>query len=307
MSALALVCHRRGAAVTGSDRAESSYLERLRAAGIEPRIGHDAEQVPEDAEVVVSSAIPETNPELAVARRRGQRILRRGELLAELCAERRLIAVAGTHGKTTTAGMLAWIVARDGANAFFLGGELPGIGPGGEPANAGWGEGEWVIAEADESDASFLDLQPEIAVVTNVELDHHARWGSRAELSAAFRKFAEPAAELVLPADPALDPLAARAQRAALRPRAPGPAAAARGARRPQRAQRTGGACRRRARRARQRRGRSPPRSRTSRACAAARSAGAPATAPWSTTTTRITRPRSPRRWRRCASSSRGG
>ena len=112
MSGLALVCDRLGARVTGSDRAESSYLERLRAAGLEPRSGHDADAVPPDAEVVVSTAIGDDNPELARARERGQRVIHRGELLAEVCAERRLIAVAGTHGKTTTAGMSPTRCAR---------------------------------------------------------------------------------------------------------------------------------------------------------------------------------------------------
>ena len=114
MSGLALVCHRLGARVSGSDRARSSYLERLRAAGLEPRVGHDADAVPPDAEVVVSTAVGEDNPELARARERGQPVIHRGELLAELCAEKRLLAVAGTHGKTTTAGMLVHVAARHG-------------------------------------------------------------------------------------------------------------------------------------------------------------------------------------------------
>jgi UDP-N-acetylmuramate--alanine ligase len=207
MSGLALVCHRRGAEVSGSDRAESSYMERLRAAGLEPRLGHDRRQVPADAEVVVSTAISDDNPELAIARERGQRALHRGELLAELCAERRLLAVAGTHGKTTTTAMCVHALRAAGADpAFFLGGELRGAGPGGEPANAGWGEGEWVVAEADESDASFLELRPEVAVVTNLELDHHSRWGSLAELADAFARFSAPASELVRGADAALPP-----------------------------------------------------------------------------------------------------
>ena len=209
MSGLALVAHGRGASVTGSDRAESTYLRRLRAAGLDPRVGHQAEQVPPEAEVVVSTAIPEDNPELVVARERGQRILHRGELLAELCSERRLIAVSGTHGKTTTAGMLAHALREIGADpAFFLGGELPEAGGGGGPANAGWGEGEWAVAEADESDASFLALRPEVAVVTSVELDHHSRWRSRGELMRGFARFASPAAGLALFAHPSLDPVA---------------------------------------------------------------------------------------------------
>jgi UDP-N-acetylmuramate--alanine ligase len=200
MSGLALVCDRLGAVVSGSDRADSSYLARLREAGLEPLVGHDADAVPADAEVVVSTAIADDNPELARAEQRGQRVIHRGELLAELCATKRLIAVAGTHGKTTTAGMLTHALRGIGADpAFLLGGELPGAGPRGEVANAGWGEGDWIVAEADESDASFLRLEPEIAVITNVELDHHTRWTSRAELLDAFRRFCEPASGLVLP------------------------------------------------------------------------------------------------------------
>lgn len=211
MSGLALVAHRLGATVTGSDRAESTYLERLRAAGLEPRVGHDADAVPAGAEVVVSSAIREDNPELARARERGQRVVHRGELLAELCAHGLLIAVAGTHGKTTTTGMIVHALRATGADpTFFIGGELPGAGEDGGPANAGRGAGEVVVAEADESDASFLSLRPQVAVVTNVELDHHARWSSRAELLGAFARFAEPAKSLVLGSEPDLDALAAQ-------------------------------------------------------------------------------------------------
>jgi UDP-N-acetylmuramate--alanine ligase len=200
MSGLALVCAELGAMVTGSDRSDSSYMERLRAAGLEPAVGHDAANLPEGAEVVVSTAIAADNPELALARQRGVEPIHRGALLAELCTEKRLIAVAGTHGKTTTTAMLAWALRGLGAGpAFFVGGEVPGLGPGGAAANAGWGTGEWVVAEADESDASFLELRPEVAVVTNVEMDHHSRWGSMAELSAAFDAFTAPARAVVRP------------------------------------------------------------------------------------------------------------
>ena len=189
MSGLALVCARLGARVSGSDRAESSYMERLRAAGLEPVVGHDAANLPADAEVVVSTAIGADNPELALAEQRGLTILRRGRLLADLCAEKRLIAVAGTHGKTTTSAMAVWALRAIGADpAFFIGGEVPGLGGDGAAANAGWGEGEWVVAEADESDGSFLELEPEVAVITNIEMDHHAHWGSIAELRAAFER-----------------------------------------------------------------------------------------------------------------------
>jgi len=200
MSGLALVCARLGATVTGSDRGDSSYMERLRRAGLDPVVGHDAANLPEGAEVVVSTAIGADNPELALARGRGVEPIHRGALLAELCAEKRLLAVAGTHGKTTTTAMVVWALRAIGADpAFFVGGEVPGVGEDGEAANAGWGEGEWVVAEADESDGSFLELRPEIAVVTNVEMDHHTRWGSLAELHLAFERFTEPAAGVVLP------------------------------------------------------------------------------------------------------------
>jgi UDP-N-acetylmuramate--alanine ligase len=206
MSGLALVCAELGASVTGSDRSESSYTERLRAAGLDPIVGHDAANLPEGAEVVVSTAIGDDNPELALARERGIESIHRGALLAELCAEKRLIAVAGTHGKTTTTAMLVWALRGLGADpAFFVGGEVPGLGPGGEAANAGWGTGEWVIAEADESDGSFLELKPQIAVVTNIEMDHHSRWGSIAELRAAFAEFTATARVVVHPEDSDLE------------------------------------------------------------------------------------------------------
>jgi len=211
MSGLALVCRQLGAEVSGSDRADSSYMERLRGAGLQPVVGHDAGNLPDGAEVVVSTAIAADNPELALARERGATVMHRGELLAELCEEKRLIAVAGTHGKTTTTAMLVWALRAIGAKpAFFVGGEVPGLGGDGGAANAGWAEGEWAVAEADESDASFLCLRPEVAVVTNVEMDHHSRWGSLAELRAAFDQFtskAEKVAEFGAdsPGPPALE------------------------------------------------------------------------------------------------------
>lgn len=201
MSGLAVVCAELGAAVGGSDRSESTYMERVRDAGVEPSIGHDAANLPEGAEVVVSTAIGDANPELALARERGQKVIHRGDLLAELCAEKRLIAIAGTHGKTTTTSMTVWALRGLGEDpAFFVGGEVPGLGPGGAPANAGWGESEWVVAEADESDGSFLRLAPEIAVITNVEMDHHSKWGSLEPLVEAFAGFAAKSRVTVLPA-----------------------------------------------------------------------------------------------------------
>jgi UDP-N-acetylmuramate--alanine ligase len=224
MSGLALVCRELGAEVSGSDRADSSYTERLRAAGIAPVVGHDAANLPDGAEVIVSTAIDEDNPELRLARERGLEVRHRGELLAELCAEKRLIAIAGTHGKTTTTAMLAWALRAIGADpAFFVGGEVPGLGPEGAVANAGWGEGEWVVAEADESDASFLDLKPEIAVVTNVEMDHHSRWGSMAELRSAFVQFIEEADGVVLPAGDEVQVESQRGTKRTFRSSEPGP------------------------------------------------------------------------------------
>lgn len=198
MSGLAAACLALGATVSGSDRARSSYSDRLRELGATVTVGHDAANLPETAEVVISTAIAADNPELRLARERGQKVRHRSELLAELCAQKRLIAVAGTHGKTSTTAMIAWALKRLGAEpAFFIGGELPRSAGGSEAENSAWGEGEWVVAEADESDGSFLQLEPEIAVVTNIELDHHSHWGSTGELRRAFAAFVAPARVLV--------------------------------------------------------------------------------------------------------------
>lgn len=206
MSGLALVAHRLGATVSGSDRSESSYVARLRADGIDPAIGHDRANLPDGAEVVVSTAIAEGNPELALARQRDARILHRSDLLAELCSARRTIAIAGTHGKTTTTGMVVHALRQLGLDpSWFVGGELPAAEPGGDPTNSGWGGGEWVVVEADESDGSFLTLDPEIAVITNIEMDHHARWSNLTELRGAFATFGGRARVAVVPAaDPDL-------------------------------------------------------------------------------------------------------
>jgi UDP-N-acetylmuramate--alanine ligase len=187
MSGLALVAHALGAQVTGSDRAASSYLDVLREEGIEPVIGHAPEHIPagDDVEVVVSTAIGPDNPELLAATARGLRVLHRSELLAEVTAERRTLAIAGTHGKTTTSSMAAHALLAMGEEpSYLIGGELRTTG-----RNAAWGSGEWLVVEADESDRSFLRLSPQLAIVTNIELDHHATYGSRAEVEAAFGEF----------------------------------------------------------------------------------------------------------------------
>jgi UDP-N-acetylmuramate--alanine ligase len=201
MSGLALVARSLGATVTGSDRAESSYWEQLRAARIEPTLGHNAANLPAEADVVVSTAIPEDNPELAAARAAGATVLHRGDLLAELSRMKRTIAVGGTHGKTTTASMAALALLECGREpAFLIGGELRAA-----RTNAAWGGGEWAVIEADESDRSFLKLGRDVAIVTNVELDHHATYPSVLALEEAFGEFAAPAALRVL--GPGLDSL----------------------------------------------------------------------------------------------------
>jgi UDP-N-acetylmuramate--alanine ligase len=189
MSGLALVAHALGARVTGSDRVDSPACDALRAAGIAPAIGHDAANYPPGAELVVSTAIPEDNPELSAARAAGGTVLHRGDLLGELSAMKRTIAVSGTHGKTTTASMAAHVLRESGREpAFLIGGELRSAA-----TNAAWGGGEWAVIEADESDRSFLKLRREVAVVTNVELDHHSTYTTLVELEKAFAEFVQPA------------------------------------------------------------------------------------------------------------------
>jgi UDP-N-acetylmuramate--alanine ligase len=182
MSGLAIIAHALGAQVTGSDRAESSYTDRLRAHGIEPVIGHDAGNVPAGAEVVYSTAVPTENPERKAA---SGRELHRADLLAQIADLRRCIAVTGTHGKTTTSAMLVHTLERCGLDpAYAVGGELRSTN-----SNAGWAEGEWIVVEADESDRSLLKLRPEVALLTSAELDHHATYVSRLDLESTLRAF----------------------------------------------------------------------------------------------------------------------
>jgi UDP-N-acetylmuramate--alanine ligase len=187
MSGLAVMAARLGATVTGSDRSDGPYLRDVRAAGIEPIIGAQvAANVPAGAEVVYSSAIPADNPERVAARDPdGGGELHRSELLAQFAALKRLLAVTGTHGKTTTTSMVTHILAECGADpAYMIGGELRSTGH-----NAEWGDGEWMVIEADESDRSLLNFHPEVAVLTNAELDHHVTYASKQDLDATFAEF----------------------------------------------------------------------------------------------------------------------
>jgi UDP-N-acetylmuramate--alanine ligase len=182
MSGLALIAAELGAQVSGSDRAESTYAKRLREYGIAPLIGHAAANVPADAEVVYSTAVADSNPERQAA---GRRELHRAELLAQIAALKSCLAVTGTHGKTTTAGMVVHALRACGLDpAYALGGELRST-----CSNAGWGGGEWIVVEADESDRSLLKLSPQIAVLTNLELDHHSTYASRLDLEQTVSQF----------------------------------------------------------------------------------------------------------------------
>ena len=186
MSAIATVLHAMGHVVTGSDLKGSGVTERLQRAGIEVVIGHRAANLGSADLVTVSSAIPETNPEVAEARSRGLDVLSRAESLAAIASLRRCVAVAGTHGKTTTASMLALLLVEAGLRpSFLIGGDVNEIG-----TNAVWDEGEWLVVVADESDGTFLSLVPEIAVVTNVEADHLDHYGSFDAVRTAFSTFA---------------------------------------------------------------------------------------------------------------------
>src|SRR3954465_11383175 len=194
MSGYALVSAALGADVSGSDRADSPVLERLRAAGIDAHAGHDAANVPDGAEVVLSSAIGADNPERVAALERGLPVHSRADLLAELTALRKVIAVAGAHGKTTTSSMAAHILLGCGLDpGYLIGGTLSTT-----QSNAAWGAGEWLVVEADESDRSMLRLHVDVAVLTNVELDHHAAYGSLPELRDAYRAFPPGAPEAVI-------------------------------------------------------------------------------------------------------------
>ncbi|WP_457031420.1 UDP-N-acetylmuramate--L-alanine ligase [Kitasatospora sp. P5_F3] len=201
MSGLAKILAVRGARVSGSDAKESETVLALRALGAQVAVGHAAENVPAGvSSVVVSSAIRADNPELAAARERGIPVVHRSDALAALMGGRRALAVAGTHGKTTTTSMLAVSLAELGlAPSYAIGGDLDVPG-----SNAHHGAGEIFVAEADESDRSFHKYAPEVAIILNVELDHHANYASMDEIHDSFETFVGrivPGGTLVISAD----------------------------------------------------------------------------------------------------------
>ncbi len=187
MSAIARMLIQRGHSITGSDRQEGRALEGLRAMGATIQVGHDAKAIGGAEAVVISSAIRATNPEVVAARRAGVPVLHRSEMLAVLMVGYRAILVSGTHGKTTTTSMTVVALQATGADpSFAIGGTLNEVG-----ANAHAGTGALFVAEADESDRSFLVYQPDVAVVTNIELDHPDVFAGLEETDTAFRAFLE--------------------------------------------------------------------------------------------------------------------
>ncbi len=185
MSAIATVLKAMGHTVTGSDLKESAVTERLATLGIPVSIGHEAANVGSAGVVTVSTAVSRSNPEVEEAHRRGVAVLPRADVLAAIASLRQCVAIAGTHGKTTTASMLALALVEAGAHpSFLIGGDVNEIG-----TNAVWDSGEWIVVEADESDGTFLSLTPDIAVVTSIEPDHLDHYGSFAALREAFDRF----------------------------------------------------------------------------------------------------------------------
>ncbi len=186
MCGLAELLHNLGAEVTGSDMTTNQQTERLRNLGVKVSIGHRAEQVPNVDVVVYSSAVQDDNVELAAARNRKIPTIPRAEVLAEIMRLKRGIAVGGTHGKTTTTSLLASIFLKAKVDpTIVVGGRLDAI-----KSTAVLGQGEWLIAEADESDGSFLKLSPEIAIITNIDNDHLDHYGTFEALQNGFLAFA---------------------------------------------------------------------------------------------------------------------
>ncbi|MDO5746356.1 MAG: UDP-N-acetylmuramate--L-alanine ligase [Actinomycetaceae bacterium] len=185
MSVIAELLHMQGWRVMGSDRYESDTLKRLRTLGITCNSGHDGHDVPSDAVLVVSSAIPVDNPQVVVALERKQLIIHRSHALMLASAKMDFIAIAGAHGKTTTSAMTAHCLQECGIDASFaVGGIVGGFGTG-----AYLGSAPYFVAEADESDGSFINYQPSIAVVTNIEADHLDHYGTSEAFFEAFVSF----------------------------------------------------------------------------------------------------------------------
>lgn len=187
MSGIALVLHERGCKVTGSDLKHSHYVRELEAAGIPVSIGHEAATI--DAAmpevVVTSTAIPESNPEVVRARELGIPIWPRAKMLSYLSGAAKTVAVAGTHGKTTTSSMVATMMDRLGMDpSFLIGGVVEGY-----DTNGRNGDGGYFVCEADESDGSFLYLNPNVVVVTNIEADHLDHYGTLENIEKTFCKF----------------------------------------------------------------------------------------------------------------------
>src|SRR5216117_3517245 len=186
MSGIARIMLARGVKVSGSDAVASDLLTALAGLGADVHVGHAAENIDGADTLEVSTAIRGDNPELAQARRRGLRILHRAAALASVMLGRRGIAVAGTHGKTTTTAMIAHVLGGCGFDpSFVIGGALTGTATGGH-----LGSGDVMVVEADESDGTFLQYPREIAVVTNIDPDHLSNWGSAASYADGFLRFA---------------------------------------------------------------------------------------------------------------------
>ena len=187
MSGIAEVMHNLGYSVQGSDLAEGASVERLRKRGIEVFVGHDAANLGDAAVVVTSTAVKRDNPEVAAALDRRIPVVRRAEMLAELMRLKKTVAVAGTHGKTTTTSMIAALLDAGGVDPTVInGGIIESYG-----SNARLGGSEWMVVEADESDGSFLRLDGTIAVVTNIDPEHLDHYGSFDAVKTAFVEFIE--------------------------------------------------------------------------------------------------------------------
>ena len=187
MSGIAEVMHNLGYSVQGSDIAEGASVERLRARGIKVMVGHNAANLGEAAVVVTSTAVRRDNPEVAAALEARIPVVRRAEMLAELMRLKRTVAVAGTHGKTTTTSMVAALLDAGGIDPTVInGGIIESYG-----SNARLGDSEWMVVEADESDGSFLRLDGTIAVVTNIDPEHLDHYGSFDAVKEAFVEFIE--------------------------------------------------------------------------------------------------------------------